>query len=157
MVFGNVVTKGLDRPIACDLWSSSNENPTAQSVSIFGNLLGNSVEGSLVGIAGHMASSTKEGYVSIFGNVGFGSHKSFCHVRGPNSIQNVSIPNNVSLQKAENLDTEDTIQTLILASSEQGNSFRSGSTSCCSNARPRVRLYHPQFGHNADTTTRCSS
>ena len=106
VVFGNVVTSGLDRTIACDLWSSSSENPTAQSVSIFGNLLGNSVEGSLVGIAGHTPSSSKEGYVSIFGNVGFGSHKSFCHVRGPAPIRNVSIQNNVCLQKAENLETE---------------------------------------------------
>ena len=79
-------------------------------MSIFGNLLGNSVEGSLVGIAGHTASSSKEGYVSIFGNVGFGSHKSFCHVRGPDSVRNVSIQNNVSLQKAENLDTEGNTQ-----------------------------------------------
>ena len=109
VVFGNVVTTGLDRPIACDLWSSNSQNPVAQSVSIFGNLLGNSVEGSLMGIAGHTpAPSSKEGYVSIFGNVGFGSHKSFCHLRGPNSLRNVSIQNNVSLQNADGLKTKGT-------------------------------------------------
>lgn len=110
VVFGNVVTTGLDRPVACDLWSSGSQNPAAQSVSIFGNLLGDSVEGSLLGIAGHTpaSSSEKNGYVSIFGNVGFGAHKSFCHLRGPDSLRNINVQNNVSLQNADGLETEGT-------------------------------------------------
>ncbi|WP_137283682.1 right-handed parallel beta-helix repeat-containing protein [Halorussus salinisoli] len=108
MVFGNVITFGLDRPIACDLWSSKAKNPSAQSVSIFGNLLGNSVQGSLVGIARNTSSSSREGYVGIFGNVGFGSHKSFCHVRGPKPLQNINVQNNVSLQKTDDLQTKET-------------------------------------------------
>ena len=110
VIFGNVVTNGLDRPIACDLWTSKKKNSTAQSVSIFGNLLGDSVQGSLVGIARNNSSPSKEGYVGVFGNVGFGSHKSFCHVRGPKSLQNISIQNNVSLQKTDKLQTKQTTQ-----------------------------------------------
>ncbi|UPV75557.1 right-handed parallel beta-helix repeat-containing protein [Halorussus limi] len=108
VVFGNVVTNGLDRPIACDLWSSKGKNPTAQSVSIFGNLLGNSVQGSLVGIARNTSSSVSDGYVGIYGNVGFGTHKSFCHVRGSKPLRNVNVQNNVSLQKTDDLKTKQT-------------------------------------------------
>jgi len=108
VVFGNVVTEGLDRPIACDLWYPDAKNRTAQSVSIFGNLVGDSVEGSLVGIARNDPMASNEGYVSIFGNVGFGSHKSFCHVRGPNALRNISVQNNVSEQTTEDLETEET-------------------------------------------------
>ena len=110
VVFGNVVTEGLDRPVACDLWYPDRKNRTAQSVSIFGNLLGNSVEGSLVGVARNAPVASNSGYVSIFGNVGFGSHKSFCHVRGPAALQNISIQNNVSRQKTEDLQTDRTKQ-----------------------------------------------
>ena len=108
MVFGNVATNGLDRPVACDLWHSDKRNRTAQSVTIFGNLLGNSVEGSLVGVARNGPIVPNEGFVSIFGNVGFGSHKSFCHLRGPGSLRNISVQNNVSLQNADGLETEET-------------------------------------------------
>lgn len=66
------------------------------------------MQGSLVGIARNTSSSSKKGYVGIFGNVGFGSHKSFCHVRGPKPLQNISIQNNVSLQKTEKLKTKKT-------------------------------------------------
>ena len=110
VVFGNVVTDGLDRTIACDLWPSENKNPTAQSVSVFGNLLGNSVQGSLVGIARNTSSSSKTGYVAVYGNVGFGSHKSFCHVRGPKPLQNVNVQNNVSRQKTDDLKTRRTTE-----------------------------------------------
>lgn len=110
VVFGNVIRTGLDRPIACDLWPSKAKNPTAQSVSIFGNLLGNSVQGSLVGIARNTSSSSKKGYVGIFGNVGFGSHKSFCHIRGPKPLQNISVQNNVSLQETDKLKTKQTTE-----------------------------------------------
>jgi parallel beta-helix repeat protein len=110
VVFGNVVTNGLDRPIACDLWPSESKNPTAQSVSIFGNILGNSVQGSLMGIARNTSSSSKAGYVGIYGNIGFGAHKSFCHVRGPKPLRNVNIQNNVSLQKTDDLETNRTTE-----------------------------------------------
>ncbi|GAA0249591.1 hypothetical protein GCM10009000_077280 [Halobacterium noricense] len=109
-VFGNVVTRGLDRPIACDLWYPGSNNSTAQSVSIFGNLLGNSAEGSLIGVARNTPLKTNKGYVNIFGNVGFGSHKSFCHIRGPEKLQNISVQNNVSTQKSDGLKTEKTKQ-----------------------------------------------
>lgn len=109
-VFSNVITTGLDRPIACDLWFSERENRTAQSVSIFGNLLGHSVEGSLVGVARNDENAPNEGFVGIFGNVGFGSHKSFCHLRGPAALRNVSVQNNVSRQETDRLDTEETTQ-----------------------------------------------
>ncbi|RBI58420.1 right-handed parallel beta-helix repeat-containing protein [halophilic archaeon] len=110
MAFGNVVTNGLDRPIACDLWYPDGKNRTAQSVSIFGNLVGNSVEGSLIGVARNTPTASNKGYVNVFGNVGFGSHKSFCHVRGPKALQNISIQNNVSLQKTAGLHTEQTTE-----------------------------------------------
>ena len=110
MIYGNVVTNGLDRPIACDVWPSSEEHRTARSVSIFGNLLGNSVEGSLVGVARNKPAASQTGYVNVFGNVGFGSHKSFCHVRGPDRLQNISIQNNVSRQTTDLLGTERTTQ-----------------------------------------------
>ncbi|WP_435178746.1 right-handed parallel beta-helix repeat-containing protein [Halorussus sp. AFM4] len=115
VVFGNVVTTGLDRPVACDLWPSGRRSATAQSVSVFGNLLGDSVQGSLVGIARNTASSSGEGYVGVYGNVGFGSHKSFCHVRGPSAIKNVNIQNNVSLQETEDLKTDQTTRFAAVA------------------------------------------
>jgi len=107
-VFGNVVTDGLDRPIACDLWNTDGQNRTARNVSVFGNLLGNSREGSLVGVAGNDPEPSNRGYLSIFGNVGFGFHKSFCHVRGPEPLRHVSVQNNVSRQTTEGLRTDAT-------------------------------------------------
>lgn len=107
-VYGNVITNGLDRPVSCDVWPSRKENHTARSVSIFGNLLGDTVEGSLVGIARNTPVRSAAGYVNVFGNVGFGAHKSFCHVRGPESIENISIQNNVGVQDAAGLETEQT-------------------------------------------------
>ena len=108
VVSGNVVTTGLDRPISCDLWYSRSKNGTAQSVSIFGNLLGDSVEGSLIGIARNTPLTSSAGHVNVFGNVGFGAHKSFCHVRGPRTLENISIQNNRSVQAASGLTTETT-------------------------------------------------
>lgn len=110
VVQGNAIRNGLDRPIACDLWYSSRENHTAQSVLIVGNVLGNAVEGSLVGIARNTPLVSNEGYVSIFGNLGFGSHKSFCHIRGPEVLRNISVQNNVSVQEIDRLQTERTEQ-----------------------------------------------
>lgn len=109
-VFGNVITNGLDRPIACDLWYPDQRNKTAQNISLFGNLLGNSYEGSLVGVARNKPIASNRGFLSIFGNVGFGSHKSFCHIRGPAALQNISVQNNVSLHQTARLQTEATKQ-----------------------------------------------
>lgn len=103
VVYGNTITDGLDRPIACDLWYPDQTNRTAQSVTIFGNLLGNTIEGSLVGVARNAPRRSNKGYVSIFGNVGFGTHKSFCHIRGPKRLENISVQNNVSIQETEDL------------------------------------------------------
>lgn len=103
LAYGNTITDGLDRPIACDLWFPDARNRTAQSVTIFGNHLGNTIEGSLVGVARNTPLRSNKGYVSVFGNVGFGTHKSFCHVRGPERIENVSVQNNVSIQETEGL------------------------------------------------------
>lgn len=120
MVYGNVITNGLDRPIACDLWPSRKKSQTAESVSIFGNLLGNSFEGSLVGVARNAPVAPNEGYVSVFGNVGFGSHKSFCHVRGPKKLRNISIQNNVSIQNTDKLQTDQTKQFAGIAVDVKG-------------------------------------
>ncbi|QLG26661.1 right-handed parallel beta-helix repeat-containing protein [Halorarum halophilum] len=108
VVSGNEIANGLDRAIACDMWYPDHRNHTAESVSIFGNMLGNTVEGSLVGVARNSPRRSDHGYVNIFGNVGFGSHKSFCHIRGPRPVRNVSIQNNVSRQSTERLRTEET-------------------------------------------------
>ncbi|QLG62679.1 right-handed parallel beta-helix repeat-containing protein [Halorarum salinum] len=108
VVSGNEVSGGLDRPIACDLWYPDRRSYTAESVSVFGNMLGNSVEGSLIGVARNDPTGPDHGYVSVFGNVGFGHHKSFCHVRGPNTVRNVTVRNNVSRQSTDGLDTEET-------------------------------------------------
>jgi parallel beta-helix repeat protein len=104
----NTITDGLDRPVACDLWDSQRENYTARNVLIFGNVLGNAAEGSLVGIARNTPLASGDGHVNIFGNLGFGSHKSFCHVRGPEALQNISVRNNVSVQTIDGLRTEAT-------------------------------------------------
>lgn len=106
VVYGNTITDGLDRPVACDLWFTGDTNRTAQSVTIFGNLLGNTIEGSLVGVARNTPLHSNRGYISIFGNVGFGTHKSFCHIRGPERLENISIQNNVSIQETEGLTAE---------------------------------------------------
>lgn len=107
-VFGNVVTDGPDRAVACDLWYPDGRNHAADNVVVFGNLLGESREGSLVGIARNVDAPSRRGYVSVFGNVGFGSHKSFCHLRGPRKLRNVSVQNNVSVHRTEGLTTEAT-------------------------------------------------
>lgn len=110
VVAGNVVTRGLDRPVSCDLWPSTGTNRTAHNVSVYGNVLGQSLQGSLVGVAKNGSSEPAAGPVSFHGNLGFGPHKSFCHVRGPHRLRNVNVQNNVSVQEAEGLQTEETKQ-----------------------------------------------
>lgn len=105
LISGNVITDGLDRPVSCDLWYENWRNSTAENVLISGNLLGESAAGSLVGIARNVPREADEGNVSVYGNVGFGSHKSFCHVRGPQPVRNVSIQNNLSTQETDGLET----------------------------------------------------
>ncbi|WP_435334524.1 right-handed parallel beta-helix repeat-containing protein [Haloarchaeobius sp. TZWWS8] len=105
VVFGNVIADGLDRPVSADLWDEDSRDYTALTVSVFGNLLGDSYEGSLVGAAQQIGSGANDGYLSVVGNVGFGAHKSFCHIRGPNRFKNVSIQNNVGHQDADGLET----------------------------------------------------
>ena len=106
VVSGNAISEGLDRPVACDLWYPDDRNRTAGSVIVFGNVLGNTVEGSLVGVARNAPLESDTGHISVLGNVGFGTHKSFCHVRGPESIGNVSVQSNVSVQTAGGLETK---------------------------------------------------
>lgn len=110
VVSGNVVSEGLDRPVACDLWYPDDHNRTARSATIYGNVLGNTVEGSLVGVARNTPLGSDPGYISVLGNVGFGTHKSFCHVRGPEPIRNVSVQSNVSVQTAGGLETKQTVE-----------------------------------------------
>ncbi|KTG09465.1 hypothetical protein AUR64_16960 [Haloprofundus marisrubri] len=108
-VSGNIVTEGTDRPIACDLWSPEGKNEVANTVIITGNIVGNSHQGSLTGIASGPPGATADGaHVTVSNNIGFGYHKSFCHVRGPGTVHNVTIRGNVSVQSTEGLRTKNT-------------------------------------------------
>ncbi|WP_458188431.1 right-handed parallel beta-helix repeat-containing protein [Haladaptatus sp. NG-WS-4] len=95
VVSGNVVTNGFDRSISCDVWRSGNHEQ-GRNVAIVGNVLGDNSEGSLVGLGGNDA-KTDRGYVLVANNVGFGAHKSFCHVGFTGGISNVRIAGNVSV------------------------------------------------------------
>ncbi|QCJ47710.1 MULTISPECIES: right-handed parallel beta-helix repeat-containing protein [Haloprofundus] len=109
VVSGNVVTDGIDRTIACDLWTPDGENDVANTVIISENILGNCREGSLTGVAsGPEGVATGSSHIIVSNNIGFGFHKSFCHVRGPTNITNVSIRGNVSTQVTEGLWTNKT-------------------------------------------------
>ncbi|WP_224334763.1 right-handed parallel beta-helix repeat-containing protein [Haloprofundus halobius] len=108
-VSGNIVTEGTDRPIACDLWSPEGTNEVANTVIITGNIVGNSTQGSLTGIASGAPGEFDDGaHVTITNNIGFGYHKSFCHVRGPGAVHNVTIRGNVSIQSTDGLRTKQT-------------------------------------------------
>lgn len=149
VVSGNVVTDGLDRPIACDMWYPERKNSTAQTVSVFGNLVGNSAEGSLIGIARSAPLGSNGGFANIFGNVGFGSHKAFCHVRGPASVQNTSIQNNVSVQRNGD------------SGAERGEPERFAGISVdvdgARNLSIRNNALHGYSGHGIRVTTRVTS
>ncbi|WP_129112919.1 right-handed parallel beta-helix repeat-containing protein [Halegenticoccus tardaugens] len=109
IVTENVVTDGIDRAIACDLWAPDGKNDVANTVIISGNVLGNCREGSLAGIASGPKGEEAEGSHSIItDNVGFGFHKSFCHVRGSTGVHNVSIRGNISTQSTDGLWTNET-------------------------------------------------
>ncbi|WP_224449140.1 right-handed parallel beta-helix repeat-containing protein [Haloprofundus salilacus] len=108
-VSGNIVTEGTDRAIACDLWSPGGTNEVANTVIITSNIVGNSHQGSLTGIATGAPGASDDGaHVTITDNIGFGYHKSFCHVRGPGAVHNVTIRGNVSVHSTEGLRTNQT-------------------------------------------------
>ena len=96
LVSGNVVTDSFDRSISCDVWRDGSHQQ-ARTVAVVGNVLGNAVEGSLTGVGGTAARADR-GYVLVANNVGFGRHKSFCHVGFDGSVRNVRIAGNVSVQ-----------------------------------------------------------
>ncbi|WP_435152370.1 right-handed parallel beta-helix repeat-containing protein [Haladaptatus sp. DFWS20] len=95
VVSGNVVTNGLDRSISCDVWRGSDHHQ-ARNVAIVGNVLGNNIEGSLTGIGGNDLQAG--GYILIANNIGFGTHKSFCHAGFNGRARNVRIDGNVSVK-----------------------------------------------------------
>lgn len=97
-VAGNVVTKGLDRSISCDLWRAGT-NYQASNVSITNNVMGNNMEGSLSGIGGGHPTRGEPGYITISNNVGFGQHKSFCHLGFDGRIKSVQVEGNMSVQE----------------------------------------------------------
>ncbi len=95
LVSGNVVTNGLDRSISCDVWRDGHQQ--ARNVAVVENMLGNNLEGSLVGIGGNDLQAG--GYLLVANNLGFGSHKSFCHVGFGGRARNVRVDGNVSVQE----------------------------------------------------------
>jgi hypothetical protein len=105
---GNHLVGGLDRAISCDLWYPHGADHTARHVLVSGNLLGEVREGSLTGVAHNAPVDERHGNVGIVGNVGYGAHKSFCHVRGPEPVRNVTVQSNTSTQATEGLETERT-------------------------------------------------
>lgn len=107
-VAGNHVVGSLDRAISCDLWYPDGENHSAQHVLVSGNVVGDSTQGSLMGVARNAPTDTARQNVNVVGNVGFGTHKSFCHVRGPEPVRNVTVQNNTSFQETGELDTPET-------------------------------------------------
>lgn len=97
VVSENVVTKALDRSISCDVWRD-HVHHQARNVAVVGNVLGNNLEGSLIGLGGN-DNQTDGGQVLVADNVGFGSHKSFCHVGFDGGTHTVRIAGNVSVQE----------------------------------------------------------
>lgn len=108
VVARNEVTDGLGNAVSCTLRSTDDESRTPQNVLVYGNVLGDAAEGSLADVARTTPAESNAGVVSIFGNVGFGVHRSFCRVRGPESFQHVNVQNNVSVQESDGRDTEQT-------------------------------------------------
>ncbi len=123
VVSENVITDGIDRAIACDLWAPNGKNDVANTVIISGNILGNCSEGSLAGVASGPKGEEAGGTHSIItDNIGFGSHKSFCHVRGPTNIHHVSIRGNISTQSTDGLSTKNTTKFAGIAIDPAGGS-----------------------------------
>ncbi len=97
VVSGNVVTNGLDRSISCDVWRRGRHRQ-GKHIAVVGNVLGDNREGSLVGIGGDHTQGDG-GYVLISNNLGFGHHKSFCHLGFDGTTHAVRIDGNVSTQE----------------------------------------------------------
>ncbi len=102
VVSGNLLVDGFDRSVAFDAWSPDGVDYQARNVTVTGNVMGNNPEGSLTGIGGGSTRLHDRGYVTIAGNVGFGRHKSLCHVGGDGDVGNVQIQGNVSVQAGDN-------------------------------------------------------
>lgn len=98
VVMGNSVTNGFDRSISCDAWAPDGSNSHAHNVVVLGNVCGGNPQGSVTGIGGNPSDEAR-GYVTIAHNVGFGQHKSFCHVGGRGAVRNFTIEGNVSVQE----------------------------------------------------------
>ncbi|GAA0245442.1 hypothetical protein GCM10009000_071560 [Halobacterium noricense] len=96
VVSGNIVTDGLDRSISCDVWRGY-DHQQARNVVVVGNVLGDNIEGSLTGIGGNDLQAG--GYILVSNNVGFGHHKSFCHIGFDGRARNVRIDGNVSVKE----------------------------------------------------------
>lgn len=106
-IAGNIVRDCVAQAISCDVWDEGTDY-TPQSVVVAGNVLGNIAEGSLTGISRNVPASGPQQPISISGNVGFGYHKSFCHIRGTEPLANLSIQNNTSIQETDGLQTPET-------------------------------------------------
>lgn len=121
VVSGNIVTDGIDRGVACDLWAPDGRNEVADWVVVSENLVGNCREGSLMGVAtGRENVGSRISHLIIANNVGFGYHKNFCHVRGPTKITNVTIRGNVSTQSTDGLWTNKTTKFAGIAADPAG-------------------------------------
>jgi parallel beta-helix repeat protein len=111
VVARNEMTDGLGDAVSCDLRSVDGENHTPQNVLVYGNVLGDAAEGNLTDLSRNTPAESNAGVVSIFGNVGFGAHRSLCHVGGPEQFQRVNVQNNVSVQETGAQDTEQTTKS----------------------------------------------
>ena len=97
LVSGNVVTHGLDRSVAMDLWPTRERTYQARQVSVVGNYLGHNAEGSLTGVGG-IPQREDRGYYTVANNVGFGPHKCFCHLGFRGYAEHVAVVGNVSVR-----------------------------------------------------------
>lgn len=120
VVAGNDVRGSLDRAISADLWYPDGEDHTARHALVTGNVLGDSAEGSLTGLAHNAPVAPGRGHVAFVGNVGYGAHKSFCHVRGPEPFANVAVRNNLATQETAGLTTDRTTRFAGVAADAAG-------------------------------------
>ena len=124
LVSGNVVTHGLDRSVAMDLWPANDRAFQARNVAVVGNYLGHNSEGSLTGVGG-IPQRENRGYYTIANNVGFGPHKCLCHLGFRGFAENVAVVGNVSVrdqgtsqrESGINLDATD-VRNVIVANNE---------------------------------------
>lgn len=98
---GNVIVDGFDRSVSLDAWSPTGINYQARNVAVTGNVMGDNPEGSLTGVGAGNQGQTDRGYYSIVNNVGFGEHKSLCHVGFDGQVKAVTVADNVSVQDGD--------------------------------------------------------